>query len=99
MPAQQEVPTATPTFAANAPTAGYSQQPEMSSDELLAKKLDELRQIREANRMKESEIAMLKKEVEWMKQELRERSAEGKTNAVSKRSVPKRKAAEAYPVR
>jgi hypothetical protein len=99
MPAQQDVPAATQTFAANAPTAGYSQQPEMSNDELLVKKLDELRQVREANRMKESEIAMLKKEVEWMKQELRERSAEAKTNTVSKRSVPKRKPAEAYPPR
>ena len=99
MPAQQNVPAANQTFAANAPPAGSSQQPEMNNDELLSKKLDELRQVREANRMKESEIAMLKKEVEWMKQELRERSAEGKTNTVSKRSAPKRKTAEAYPTR
>jgi hypothetical protein len=99
MPAQQDVPATSQTFAANAPTTGDLQQPEISNDELLAKKLDELRQVREANRMKESEIAMLKKEVEWMKQELRERSAEGKSNTVSKRSAPKRKPAEAYPTR
>jgi hypothetical protein len=99
MPAPQDVPAANQTFATNASTAGYSQQSEMSNDELLSKKLDELRQVREANRMKESEIVMLKKEVEWMKQELRERSAEAKTNTVSKRSAPKRKAAEAYPIR
>jgi hypothetical protein len=98
-PAQQDAPVAKQPFAANAPPAGSSQQPDMSHDELLAKKLDELRQVREANRMKESEIAMLKKEVEWMKQELRERSAEANTSAVSKRSVPKRKPAEVYPSR
>lgn len=98
MPAQQDVPAATQTFAANAPLASTGQPEEIDTkhNELLAKKLDELRQVREANRMKESEIAMLKKEVEWMKQELRERSAEGKTSPVAKRSVPKRKAAEAY---
>ena len=101
MPVQsvQDTPIADQTFAANAPTAGHSQPSEISNDELLVKKLDELRQVREANRMKESEIAMLKKEVAWMKQELRERSAEAKTNTASKRSVPKRKAAEAYPSR
>ncbi|MBH0192188.1 MAG: hypothetical protein HP492_10650 [Nitrospira sp.] len=100
-PAQHDVPAATPTFAANTPpaTAGQSEDLETKNNELLLKKLDELRQVREANRMKESEIAMLKKEVEWMKQELRERSAEAKTNTVSKRSVPKRKPAEAYPTR
>jgi hypothetical protein len=86
VPAQQDVPAATPAFAAKTPSAPAGQS-------------EELRQVREANRMKESEIAMLKKEVDWMKQELRERSAEAKTNTVSKRSVPKRKAAEAYPTR
>jgi hypothetical protein len=101
MPGQQDVPAASHAFSAGGPsvTAGPSEDMETKNNELLAKKLDELRQVREANRMKESEIAMLKKEVEWMKQELRERSAEAKTNTVSKRSVPKRKAAEAYPIR
>ncbi len=100
-PAQHDVPAATPTFAANTPpaTAGQSEDLETQNNELLVKKLDELRQVREANRMKESEIAMLKKEVEWMKQELRERSAQAKTNTVSKPSMPKRKPAEAYPTR
>ena len=101
MPAHQDVPAPTQTFAANAPvvTTGQPEDIDTKNNELMIKKLDELRQVREANRMKESEIAMLKKEVEWMKQELRERSAEGKRKTVSKRSAPKRKAAEAYPTR
>ncbi|MBM4127605.1 MAG: hypothetical protein FJ247_09705 [Nitrospira sp.] len=101
MPAQQEFPAAPQTIEANAASfaSGQSEDIDTANNELLSKKLDELRQVREANRMKESEIAMLKKEVEWMKQELRERSAEGKSSTVSKRSAPKRKAAEAYPAR
>ena len=90
IPAQQDVPTA---------TTGQSEDLETKNNELFTRKLDELRQARETNRMKESEIAMLKKEVEWMKQELRERSAEAKSKAVSRHSVPKRKPAEAYPTR
>ena len=101
MPAQQDAPSTVQPFAATAPsiTADQSEELDAKNNELLTKKLHELRQVREANRMKDSEIAMLKKEVEWMKQELRERSAEGKSSAVSKRSAPKRKAAEAAPTR
>ncbi|HEX5647118.1 MAG TPA: hypothetical protein VFX56_09135, partial [Nitrospira sp.] len=101
MPAQQEFPAAAQTFAANAPlvTAGQSEDIDTKNNELMIKKLDELRQVREANRMKESEIAMLKKEVEWMKQALRERSVQSKSSTVSKRSAPKQKAAEAYQTR
>ena len=76
--------------------------PELSNDELLSKKLDELRLARESNKMKDSEIATLKKEVEWMKQELRERSAEMKAFKAKKvpvHSAPKKKTAEAYPTR
>ena len=75
---------------------------QLSTDELLNKKLDELREAREANKRKDSEIAMLKKETMWMKQELRQR-AEGvkamKTSKTAARSAPKKKWAEAHPTR
>ncbi len=76
--------------------------PRLSTDELLNKKLDELREAREANKRKDSEIAMLKKEAMWMKQELRQRAEEVKAMKTSKtaaRSVPKKKSAEAYQTR
>ena len=76
--------------------------PQLSTDELLNKKLDELREAREANKRKDSEIAMLKKEAVWMKQELRQRAEEVKAMKTSKtaaRSAPKKKSAEAYPTR
>ena len=75
---------------------------ELSNDELLNKKLDELRLARESNKMKESEIATLKKEVEWMRHELRQRTAELKALKAKKvpvRSAPKKKTAEAIPTR
>lgn len=79
--------------------AGIAQ---LSTDELLNKKLDELREAREANKRKDSEIAMLKKEAVWMKQELRQRTEEVKAMKTSKtatRSASKKKSAEAYPTR
>ena len=74
--------------------------PQLSTDELLNRKLDELREAREANKLKDSEIAMLKKETTWMKKELRQRTEEVKAMKASKtavRSAPKKKSAEAYP--
>ena len=74
----------------------------MSTDELLNRKLDELREAREANKLKDSEIAMLKKEAAWMKQELRQRTEEVKALKASKtasRSASKKRSAEAYPTR
>ncbi len=76
--------------------------PQLNTDELLNRKLDELREAREANKRKDSEIAMLKKEAGWMKQELRQRAEEMKavkTGKTAVRSVPKKKSAEAYPTR
>jgi len=76
--------------------------PQLSTDELLNKKLDELREAREANKRKDSEIAMLKKEAVWMKQELRQRAEEAKAMKTSKtaaRSAPKKKSVEAYQTR
>jgi hypothetical protein len=75
---------------------------EMSNDDLLNKKLDELRQARESAALKESEVKMLRKEVEWMKRELRERTDELKAMRASKTSThhtPKKKTAEARPLR
>jgi hypothetical protein len=74
----------------------------LTNDELLSRKMDELRQARETNRSKEVEITMLKKEAAWMKRELRERSEEIKalrSSKVSAHQAPKKKTAEAYSVR
>ncbi|MDC8448412.1 MAG: hypothetical protein LV473_08640 [Nitrospira sp.] len=76
--------------------------PQLSTDELLNRKLDELREAREVNKLKDSEIAMLKKETTWMKKELRQRTEEVKALKASKtvaRPAPKKKSAEAYRTR
>lgn len=70
---------------------------DMTTEEMLNKKLEELRQVKEANASKESEIRMLRKETEWMKKELRERTAERdamKAKAVSSKPAPKKKTAD-----
>lgn len=79
-----------------------SETPQLATEELLNRKLDELREAREANKLKDAEIAMLKKEAAWMKQELRQRAEEVKSIKASKTAVrptPKKKQAEAYPTR
>jgi len=99
---KQEAPEAIRSLAVSNPASNDPGSSEMSNDELLSKKMDELRQMRESNKIKESEIAILKKEVEWMKQELRERTAEVRAIKGSKKSgpsAPKKKTAEAYPTR
>jgi hypothetical protein len=96
----QEVSAATQDSSSNGLSESVAYQ--LSTDELLNRKLDELREAREANKLKDSEIAVLKKEASWMKQELRQRSEElkaMKASKVSGRSVPKKKPAEAYRVR
>ncbi len=84
---------------APAATEPLSQKPQQDIAQSVQsdKTLDELQQAREANRVKDSEIAVLRKEVEWMKQELQERSSN--TNTVSKRLPPKKRSAEASPSR
>lgn len=76
---------------------------DLTTEELLNKKLnDELRQAREANALKESELKILRKETEWMKKKLRERTAERDAmNAknVSSKPAPKKKPAELQPTR
>jgi len=74
----------------------------LNNDELLNKKLDELRDARKANKLKDSEIATLKKEAAWMKKELRQRAEEVKALKASKasaRPATKKKSAEAHRVR
>jgi len=81
---------------------GQSETPQLATEELLNRKLDELREAREANKLKDAEIAMLKKEAVWMKQELRHRAEEVKSIKASKTAVRpalKKKQAEAYPTR
>ena len=96
----QDAGATTPEFQANG-----SLDPEslaLNNDELLNKKLDELRDARKANKLKDSEIATLKKEAAWMKKELRQRSDEVKALKASKasaRPAPKKKSAEAHRVR
>ena len=71
---------------------------QLSTDELLNRKLDELRAAREANKLKDSEIATLKKEATLVKKELRQRTDEVKALKASKASAPsapKKKTAEA----
>jgi hypothetical protein len=71
---------------------------QLSTDELLNRKLDELRAAREANKLKDSEIATLKKEATLVKKELRQRTDEVKALKASKVSAPaapKKKTAEA----
>ena len=99
---KQEASAIVQVLAADKAASKDIGSPELSNDELLNKKLDELRQARESNKMKEAEIALLKKEVEWMKQELRERTAEMKAlkaKRIPVRLGPKKKTAEAYPTR
>jgi len=99
-PSKQDTSEAVPTPAATLSAVGNSASSEMSNDELLSRKLDELRQARESNKMKESEIGLLKKEIDWLKQELRERTAEVKAlkaDKVSRSTAPKKKTAEARP--
>ena len=99
-PSKQDTSEAVPTPAAALSAAGNPASSEMSNDELLSRKLDELRQARESNKMKESEIGLLKKEIDWLKQELRERTAEVKglkADKVSRSAAPKKKTAEARP--
>lgn len=59
-------------------------------------------QLRQLNEAKESEIRILRREIDWMKQELRERSDEInvlKASKVSSQPARKKKTAEAHPTR
>jgi hypothetical protein len=96
----QDAGAATQDFKANGSLDSESLA--LNNDELLNKKLDELRDARKANKLKDSEIATLKKEAAWMKKELRQRAEEVKALKASKasaRPAPKKKSAEAHRVR
>ncbi len=80
----------------------YSESAALNGNELLNKKLDELRDAREANKLKDSEIATLKKEAARMKKELRQRAEEVnalKATKASAKPAQKKKSAEARKVR
>ncbi len=99
-PTQEEPRTDPQEF--HAQTRNESGTLESDTDELLNRKLDELSQARQANKLKDSEIAILKKEAAWMKQELRQRAEQVKALKASKaavRTAPKKKSAEAHPTR
>ncbi|MDH4152657.1 MAG: hypothetical protein OEV01_02600 [Nitrospira sp.] len=87
---------------ASVPAETESEVPQLSTDELLSRKLDELQAAREANKKKDSEIATLKKEASLVKKELRQRTDEIKALKASKASAPsapKKKTAEAHRTR
>jgi hypothetical protein len=75
---------------------------QLSTDELLNRKMDELRAAREANKLKDSQIATLKKEATRVKNELRQRTDEVKAlkaSKVSAKPASKKKTAEAHRMR
>jgi hypothetical protein len=91
----QAIPVAA-SAAIQSETAG------LGNDELLNKKLDELQKARAANEAKSTEIKMLRKELEWMKRELRERTDEIKvmqTRVANSKPATKKRTAEARPTR
>jgi hypothetical protein len=63
-------PVAKPDQPASQNTAG------LTADEFLLNKMEELRRAKEAAALKDSEISMLRKENSWMKEKLREKSAQ-----------------------
>ncbi len=87
---------------AKAQPASASVGQEIAPDELLAQRLSDLKVAKEALAKKDSEVAMLRKESQWMKRELRDRDEEIKALRVTKLSAkqsPKKKSAHATRVR
>jgi hypothetical protein len=85
-----------------AQAASASVGQEVAQDEFLAQKLTDLKVAKEALAKKDSEIAMLRKESQWMKRELRDRDEEInalRLTKVSGKPVPKKKLAHATRVR
>jgi hypothetical protein len=68
----------------------------------MAQKPSDLGKIKESLAKKDAEIAMLRKESEWMKRELRDRDEEMKAikaTKVSAKPAPKKKSAQATQAR
>ena len=103
--AKQEAPAVEPVQAISVSDISSSKDKpsgDMTIEDLLNRKLDELREAQEANALKESEIKTLRKETAWMKKELRERTAERdamKAKSVSSKPASKKKPAELKPTR
>ena len=97
-PSTTIVPVAASTLA-NAQAASASAGQEVAQDEFfLAQKLSDLKLAKESLAKKNSEIAMLRKESQWMKRELRDRDEEIKAlrlTKVSGKPAPKKKSAQA----
>jgi hypothetical protein len=90
------------TTPANAQAASANAEQKVAQDEFLAQKLSDLKVAKEALAKKNSEIAMLRKESQWMKRELRDRNEEIKAlrlTKVSGKPAPKKKPAQATRVR
>jgi hypothetical protein len=90
------------TTPANAQAASANAEQKVAQDEFLAQKLSDLKVAKEALAKKNSEIAMLRKESQWMKRELRDRDEEIKAlrlTKVSGKPAPKKKPAQATRVR
>ena len=95
MPLMASVPAKTQAASA-------SVDQEIAPDELLAQRLSDLKVAKEALAKKDSEIAMLRKESQWMKRELRDRDEEIKalrSTKVSTKQSSKKKPAHATRVR
>jgi len=111
MPAAMPITKATPitpiapmlaAAPAKAQTVSDRVGQEAGEGELIAQKINDLRIAKEALAKKDSEISMLRKESEWMKRELRNRSEEIqaiKSTKVSAKSAPKKKLAQAKQMR
>jgi len=107
MPTAKAVPPTSiaPVMAApqaKAQTVSDNTGQEAGQTEILAQRIIELRKAKEALVKKDNEIAMLRKESEWMKRELRDRDEEMKaikSTKVSAKPAPKKKPAEATQIR
>lgn len=104
MPAAMPIAKATQSapMTAAAPAKAQTVSANMSESELTAQQIGELGKAKEALAKKDTEINMLRKESEWMKRELRERTEEMKamtSTKVSAKPAPKKKIAEATQTR
>ncbi len=107
--AKAPMPAAMPTAAARTESTATAMPVSMetmpagsdspaTADDFLSLKLEELRQAKEANSKKDTQLSVLRKELEWMKRELRERTDEIKAlraQQVKTKPAAKKKPAQA----
>lgn len=101
--ARQDAPASTSAVAISEMAASADKPTsDLTTEDILNRNLEELRQAKEAAALKESELKILRKETEWMKKELRERTAERdaiRAKNVASKTAPKKKPAELQPTR